>query len=432
MLRKFLFILLIFTWPLFTDGQNTDYAKQIIKTLSSPEFHGRGYVNEGEKKAANFIREELQKNKIKAFNDNYFQRFYMPVNTFPGKISISVNKKNLQPGKDYIIAPYSTADSGQFATQWLTADILNDSTKFSRFINNDLSQKILIVDTTGLLRKDLNDVIIAITKFNALQARAVVELMTKDMYFSAATRQSNFVLFQAWKENFPKRVDSLKFIVESEYHSNYPTQNVLGYIPGKVDSFLVFSAHYDHLGRMGKETYFPGAHDNASGVAILLDLARKYSQKKKPYYNIAFFFFGGEESGLLGSQYYTQSPVFPLEKIKFLFNLDQIGSGKDGIKIVNATQFDAEFSKLKQINQKGRYLKDIFARGPAPISDHYYFYEKGVKTFFIYTLGDYKNYHNIYDKAEKLPLTAYEELFMLLDNYIESYYPKKNTSQLNE
>ncbi len=79
------------------------------------------------------------------------------------------------------------------------------------------------------------------------------------------------------------------------------------------DSFLVFSAHYDHLGQMGKDIYFPGANDNASGTSMLLNLAKYYSQNR-PKYSVLFIAFGGEEAGLIGSEYYVKNPLVPLSK----------------------------------------------------------------------------------------------------------------------
>ena len=76
---------------------------------------------------------------------------------------------------------------------------------------------------------------------------------------------------------------------------------------------------------MGKDTFFPGANDNASGVSMLLNLA-KYYKAHPANYSIAFIFFSGEEAGLLGSKYYSEHPIFPLSKIKFLVNLVLLGT----------------------------------------------------------------------------------------------------------
>lgn len=157
----------------------------------------------------------------------------------------------------------------------------------------------------------------------------------------------------------------------NKFIPNHQSQNVIGFIPGAVypDSFIVFSAHYDHLGQMGSKVYFPGANDNASGCAMLLNLAKYYSlPENKPKYSIAFIAFAGEEVGLLGSDYFTKNSLFPLPKIKFVFNMDIMGTGEEGITVVNGSVFKPEFEKLKQINSDNKYIKDVKIRGKQPIA----------------------------------------------------------------
>jgi Zn-dependent M28 family amino/carboxypeptidase len=179
----------------------------------------------------------------------------------------------------------------------------------------------------------------------------------------------------------------------------------------------MFSAHYDHLGRMGKDTYFPGANDNASGCSMLLYLA-DYFKNHPSKYNLVFIAFAGEEAGLIGSNYYVQNPLFPLKDIRFLVNLDIMGSGEEGITAVNATLFPKEFELLTRINKKKKYLKAIKSRGPAANSDHYFFTEAGVPAFFIYTMGSNKNYHDVFDKYENLTFSAFENIGNLIIDFV--------------
>ena len=179
------------------------------------------------------------------------------------------------------------------------------------------------------------------------------------------------------------------------------------------DSFLVVTAHYDHLGGMGKTTYFPGANDNASGVSLMMELARYYAQNPQPY-SIAFIAFAGEEAGLIGSKYFTENPLVPLTSIRFLLNTDLAGTGTNGITVVNATEFPKEFAWMNQVNDENKLLVKINSRGKAANSDHYFFTEKGVPSFFFYTLGGVTAYHDIYDRAEALPLNEFEDLFKLI------------------
>ena len=164
---------------------------------------------------------------------------------------------------------------------------------------------------------------------------------------------------------------------------------------------------------MGSETYFPGANDNASGISLLLNLARYYGAHPQPY-SIAFICFAGEEAGLLGSKYFTEHPLVPLKNIRFLLNTDLAGTGEDGITVVNATEFPKEFALLNEVNDQQHLLKKINVRGKAANSDHYFFTEKGVPAFFFYTMGGITAYHDVLDKSATLPLNEHEDLFKLV------------------
>ncbi len=220
-------------------------------------------------------------------------------------------------------------------------------------------------------------------------------------------------LYVATAYHYP--VASVDIHIENKYIGEYRTQNVAGYIPGTAcpDSFLVYTAHYDHLGMMGKGTFFPGANDNASGTALMLGLARYFSRHPQRY-SVVFIGFTGEEAGLLGSGFFADHPLIRLANIKFLVNLDLVGTGVDGITVVNATEFPDQFKMLSQINDTGRYLVNIKKRGKACNSDHCPFYTRGVPCFFIYTLGGIAAYHNLDDRPETLPLTSFEGLTKLL------------------
>jgi Zn-dependent M28 family amino/carboxypeptidase len=170
---------------------------------------------------------------------------------------------------------------------------------------------------------------------------------------------------------------------------------------------------------MGQETYFPGANDNASGTAMLLELAHYFVEHPMKKVNVVFMSFAGEEAGLIGSHYYVEHPLFPLEKIKFLTNVDIMGSGEEGITVVNATKFPAEFSALQQINKNEEYLVKIGSRGPAANSDHYFFTEAGVPAFFIYTMGPNKHYHDVEDTYKELSFSEFGDLYRLLIDFAE-------------
>jgi aminopeptidase YwaD len=166
---------------------------------------------------------------------------------------------------------------------------------------------------------------------------------------------------------------------------------------------------------MGRNTIFPGAHDNASGTAFMMYMARYFAQHPQRY-SIAFIGFSGEEAGLLGSKHYVADPLFPLANIRFLVNLDMTGDATNGITVVNGTENEPEFAIMEEINNRKQYLPKINKREKTANSDHYHFAEKGVPAVFIYGNGTKGFYHDVFDVAKELSLENIDKLaHMLID-----------------
>ncbi len=397
-------------------GAVYQYARKIIDTLASESMHGRGYVNNGDGIAANYILTEFQKSGLKSLTDDYYQKFSFPINTFPKNISVETDGRKLIPGADFIIYAHSPSAKGKYPVVTADDKLVRKKRKFKKFLRQDFSNKIIVVNDTGKQTKELQDII-----GNSCKAKALVVLKDK-LTWSTAQTLNDYPLIEVLRTSIlnPKEIG---FEIESELIADHASQNVISFVKGSEypDSFIVYSAHYDHLGQMGRDTYFPGANDNASGCAMLLNLAKYYSMPEHaPKYSIAFIAFCGEEAGLLGSKYYTEHPVFPLSSIRFLLNLDMMGNGEEGITVVNGSVFKDEFDKLVKINASHNLVKEVKIRGKAHNSDHYFFSEKGVRAFFIYTMGGSKAYHDIYDKAETLPLNKFENLFELITSFNSS------------
>ena len=402
-------------------------AREILNTICSEDFHGRGYAMGGVEKTARFIEKKLKKYHLKKFDKTYFQEFKIHVNTLSGNNLIRLNNKDLTPGIDYLISASSGSLKGKFSLAVINADLINKPEKFRKFIDSDFSDKVILIDTFGLHRKSFNDAYKLITERNILKAKAIIKITRKNLIYVPSQIRKNFPLIILKESSLPNNPRDIQIDIDSKYYPDFRTKNIIAYIKGKSDTSIVLSAHYDHLGTMGANVYFPGANDNGSGVAALLTLAKYFSKQKKPKYNIVFMFFSGEELGLQGSYYYTQHPVFPLSKIKFMINLDMVGSGDKGIKVVNGTVFKQQFDTLVSINDKHRYLPAIKIRGKAANSDHYFFFEEGVPAIFIYTLGKYKEYHNIFDTPELLPLSKFDGLMHLLIDFINIMQNDKRT-----
>jgi len=355
-------------------SQDIAFAKKIVDTLTSSTFWGRGYTNDGMKKAADFLSAQFQSYGLKPIGGiDFLQSFSYPANTFPGKMEVTINGKDLVPGKDFIISPESRGVKGKGNLE--RADSVE-------FINR--------------------------------QTRFIVKLVDK-LTWSVAPEQADFTVIEIDKKALGESPESFKVNIENVLIKNFKAANVCGMVRGTVkpDSVIFITAHYDHLGGMGKDTYFPGANDNASGISLLLNLAHYYAAHPQPY-SIGFICFAGEEAGLIGSKYFTEHPLLSLKNIRFLINTDLAGTGDEGITVVNATEFPKEFAMMNAVNDENKLLVKINSRGKAANSDHYFFTEKGVPAFFFYTLGGIKAYHDVFDKAETLPLNEHEDLFRLI------------------
>ena len=244
--------------------------------------------------------------------------------------------------------------------------------------------------------------------------------MQDKLTWSVAPEAADYSLILVDKKALDKSPTTFKVNIDNKFINNFKAANVCGLVKGTVkpDSIIFITAHYDHLGGMGKDTYFPGANDNASGISLLLNLAQYYAKHPQKY-SIGFMCFAGEEAGLIGSKYFTENPLVPLKNIRFLTNTDLAGTGEEGITVVNATEFPKEFGMMNAVNDENKYLVKINARGKAANSDHYFFTEKGVPAFFFYTLGGIKAYHDVFDKAPTLPLNEHEDLFKLIIKFNE-------------
>ncbi|RYD73367.1 MAG: M28 family peptidase [Sphingobacteriales bacterium] len=401
--------------------------RKTIDTLCSKYFAGRGYIDSGDTRAAKYIMRQFIKAGLKpGVKSQYFtQSFQMDVNTFPGKTDVilqsKTSNKTLKPGADFIVAPNS--GGGNLLNLKL---FYADSIIFSKIINNKKVKfpkgKFALVFESDVLAKfklkgNLPEELIK------GKASAIIEIKSGRLVWSVAHENLKIPYIEVAKNAFDKNAKTFSINIDQKLLEAYETQNIIGKYrsPKNPDSFIVFSAHYDHLGKMGNDAMFPGANDNAGGIAMLLDLARTYtSGKDTPKYSLLFIAFAAEEAGLIGSRYYTEVPVYPLENIKFLINMDLMGNGQDGMMAVNGSVFTKEYEKLVSINKKNNYLKEIKARGKAANSDHYWFTENGVHAFFFYLLGDYPYYHDIYDTAEKPTLKGYNGAFKLIRDFVKA------------
>lgn len=401
------FLIIILSGSFFVlNAQDRKLINKHIKKLTSKSFHGRGYVKQGDRKAANYLKQQFKSYGLETIDGNYFQPYEMRMNTFPKTPKIEIDHKKMKAGYEFVISASATNIKGEFDCIYLP---LNPKQK-----EKDLST-VFLVGTKE--QKEL-------LKTNIYKAKGFVYLNKNQPIWSVRSGRdtSSYCVIKVKKDAIHDSIKHLRLEVQPEFIPHYKTQNVWGLIKGKMhpDSIIMIGAHYDHLGRFGK-VFYPGANDNASGTAMLLELARYFSlPENQPECSILFALFSGEEAGLLGSKFMAEEFPFEYEQVKYMINLDMVGAGSEGIKMVNATQFSFIYERMKKINEENQYLKAVKSRGESCNSDHCPFYDKGIPAVFIYTLGsETKAYHDPQDNFKNLPLTEFEDLFKLLRNFVE-------------
>ncbi len=405
-------------------SQDFVYARSVVDTLASAHFMGRGYVNDGDKLAAEYIAEEFEKIGLSKFKKSYFQKFFTTVNTFPASMNLKLNDTELIAGVDFLIEPGSLGIKGRFETISLAVDDMLNQDQLTSILKR-ATGKFIVVSPFNLkdYDKEKQNVINEISNFikynPQFPGKGSIFLTHNKLTWSGSTEAYTKPSFTVKFKEDMASISTIEVEVDNKFISKHQAQNVVGYVKGKQsDSLIVFVAHYDHLGMMGDKTYFPGANDNASGTAMLLSLAKHY-ESNTPQYNTVFIAFGAEEIGLLGSQYFVKNPLFQLSKIKFLINFDLAGTGEEGIQVVNGSVYRNKFNKLKSLNDKNNWFAQVKIRGEACNSDHCLFHMQGVPCLYIYTLGGIQAYHDIYDKPETLPLTKFESYHQLITAFID-------------
>ncbi len=193
-------------------------------------------------------------------------------------------------------------------------------------------------------------------------------------------------------------------------HERATVRNVAGYLPGKSDQYLVLGAHYDHLGLGGEGSLapsqhgkvHPGADDNASGVAAIIELARHYSASDtQARLGLLFLAFAAEEIGLLGSSHWVDNPTLPLENAAAMLNFDMVGRIKDRRLFVGGLGTAAELEAIVKGAAKNHDLRLDKSSSSASSSDHTSFASKNIPVLFFFS-GLHSDYHKPSDTAEKI------------------------------
>ena len=195
---------------------------------------------------------------------------------------------------------------------------------------------------------------------------------------------------------------------ETNSDSTITGRNILAYLDNKAEKTIIIGAHYDHLGygdrggslyRGEEKQIHNGADDNASGVALMLNLASKLKETNKNN-NYLFMAFSGEEMGLLGSNYFVKNTTLPIESINYMLNMDMVGRLKaDSTLAVYGTGTSPIFKQTVSANNE--YFKIVEHESGVGPSDHTSFYLNDIPVLHFFT-GQHDDYHRPTDDSEKL------------------------------
>lgn len=413
---KKLLILVFVAISLQAVAQDLNHYKKIVKELSAAKYHGRGYSENGANKAGKWIAKEFEKSGV---DEVVYQPFKLDINTYPGKMEMSIDGKMQIPGIDFTLREFCPSIKGEFKLYYIDTLNYNPDKIFADLATDEYKGAFVVCDFMFSYKHKAD--------FKKLQSKK--ECSNSGILF---TWETPLKFYKAYGNvvkdkpvywvtpEFPKNAKTIKLNIENKFLKGYECFNVIAKVEGnRHDSCYVFTAHYDHLGKLGKNTYYPGAHDNASGTATIITLAAHYA-KNAPEYDMYFIAFSGEDAGLIGSEWYVNHPTVPLSQIKYLFNLDMVADNNPVQYCEVSDEGMPVFSEFEKINAEKGYFKAFDKGKLAGNSDHYPFAQRNVPCiFFMNSHGDaFKYYHTVHDTWENSIFTNYEPIFNLITDFI--------------
>lgn len=432
-----------------------------IKYLASPELKGRGTGSPGLEKAAKYIAGQFKSFGLKPVpGDGYMQEFTVTTNAHLGpNNSVSAGGRKLKPEQDFVPFNFSAVGKADgpivFAGYGITAKEYN----YDDYANIDVKDKFVLILRHEPQEFDEKSVFagknqtshsqFASKASNAKMHGARGVLLINDApnhagedafekFGRTAGPGSAGIIFieirsaegEHWLEEsghslktvmaeIDKDLKPQSFALPAKLEARVnvdirrdtaKVHNVAAYLPGETSEYVIVGAHYDHLG-LGDQnslapnqigTPHPGADDNASGTAGVIELARWFSGDRKHKRGILFLAFAGEELGLLGSQYYVNHPEIPLDRAVAMINMDMIGRIKDSRVFVSGTGTGSTLQKLiDDVAPKHGMTVDVSEKAGYGASDHTSFTAKQVPVLFFFS-GLHADYHKPSDTWDKI------------------------------
>ncbi|MGC2193921.1 MAG: M28 family peptidase [Terriglobales bacterium] len=448
-----------------------------IKALTAPSMEGRGDGTKGLTRGAHMLEKRYRHLGLRpAGSNSYFQPFTVITgaklqshNRFT--VEDGTQKQELKLNQDFV--PFSFSASGMVSAPVIFAGFGASADEFGYddYGGMDVKDKIVIVlryEPAGFAEKSGNTGLTRhaqlITKaINARNrgAKAVVlvngklgdgeeDLLTRfgsvsgpentgivlvqvkndvaDRWFRAAGKSLADVQAQINHATKPQSFafpDTLHMSIHVDIATTRATvNNVLAYLPGKTDEYVIIGAHYDHLGRGNYDSLapsqigqiHPGADDNASGTAGVLELARLFAPMKgKLARGILFASFAGEELGLLGSAHWVQAPTLPIDKAVAMLNMDMIGRIRNDKVYIGGVGTGSTLKAVIEQAQSKSNFKIEYSPGGYSASDHTSFVTKHIPVLFFFS-GLHSDYHKPSDTWEKIDPQAAARLVNVVGN----------------
>ena len=414
-------LLLLAVAAVQVDAQDLAQYKKVVKELSSSKYQGRGYARDGANKAGNYLEKQFRKAGVDAVTR---QHFTLDINTFPGKMKLSVDGRKMVAGTDFTLREYSPGVRGTYNLYHI--DTLNyDSEKIFRDLAKPEYRNAFVVCDFWFTYKHREDFQKLQTAGGASNAGLVLTWDEEPLKFYKAYGEKVIDKPVLWllSRQIPRGSKTITVDIENEFLKEYRCFNVIASVEGAShDSCYVFTAHYDHLGNLGRRVYYPGANDNASGTATIVTLAAYFAQHR-PKFDMLFIAFSGEDANLRGSEYYALHPVQPMDRIKYLINVDMVGDDNPVQYCETSDAGQRGYELIERINAQKHYFKSLNHGKLAANSDHYPFAKRGIPCIFLENAegSAFPYYHTPLDSWKNAVFDSYEPVFKLITDFIEQY-----------
>jgi hypothetical protein len=446
-----------------------------IRTLASPDMEGRGAGTKGLTRAEHLIEKRYKELHLEPAGVNGYQQ---PFSVITGARLKSDNRLiehspdsayELRINQDFV--PYSFSSSGDVTAPviFVGYGVTADEFQYDDYAGLDVKDKIALAfryEPSGFAQKSDNH---GLTQHSQLITKAInarnhgakaliiingklgdgeEDLLTRFGSVSGP-EDVGIVMVQA-KNAIADRWfqgKSLKDLQEQINSTNKPASfaapdyfplsikidiettratvnNVLAWLPGQTDEYIIVGAHYDHLGRGNFDSLapsqigqiHPGADDNASGTAGVLELARLLAPERgKLKRSILFMNFSGEELGLLGSAAWVKNPTKPLDKAVAMINMDMIGRIKDDKVYIGGVGTGSTFKSVLEQAQKDAPFKIEYSAGGYSSSDHTSFVTKKIPVLFFFS-GLHSDYHKPSDTWDKINASSAARLLDMVES----------------